>query len=130
MDDKYQYSSENKDNTVHGWITQDDSAPVGFWLITPSNEFRHAGPIKQDLTSHVGPTTLSVSSTCGLLLLALFSCFLHSLFAFGMINLKCKITFQNALSLFIYRITKPKGQENIPQRVQEATAQSVTSKHE
>ncbi|KAL3036638.1 hypothetical protein AAZX31_01G020700 [Glycine max] len=60
VDDKYQYSSENKDNTVHGWITQDDSAPVGFWLITPSNEFRHAGPIKQDLTSHVGPTTLSM----------------------------------------------------------------------
>ncbi|KAG4992166.1 hypothetical protein JHK87_025623 [Glycine soja] len=39
---------------------EDGLAPVGFWLITPSNEFRHAGPFKQDLTSHVGPTTLSM----------------------------------------------------------------------
>lgn len=30
-------------------------------MITPSDEFRTAGPIKQDLTSHVGPITLSVS---------------------------------------------------------------------
>ncbi|KAK7366899.1 hypothetical protein VNO80_08902 [Phaseolus coccineus] len=60
VDDKYQYSSENKDNSVHGWITEDDSAPVGFWVITPSNEFRNAGPIKQDLTSHVGPISLSM----------------------------------------------------------------------
>lgn len=34
---------------------------VGFWMITPSNEFRSGGPIKQGLTSHVGPTTLNVS---------------------------------------------------------------------
>ncbi|KAK7407178.1 hypothetical protein VNO78_08875 [Psophocarpus tetragonolobus] len=60
VDDKYQYSSDNKDITVHGWITHDDLAPEGFWVITPSNEFRHAGPMKQDLTSHVGPTTLSM----------------------------------------------------------------------
>ena len=36
---------------------------VGFWLITPSNEFRSGGPLKQNLTSHVGPTTLAVSTT-------------------------------------------------------------------
>lgn len=59
VDDKYQYSIENKDNRVHGWISSDP--PVGFWMITPSNEFRTAGPLKQDLTSHVGPITLSVS---------------------------------------------------------------------
>ncbi|KAL2348988.1 hypothetical protein Fmac_002988 [Flemingia macrophylla] len=59
VDDKYEYSIENKDNKVHGWISNDPS-PVGFWLITPSNEFRNAGPVKQDLTSHVGPTTLSM----------------------------------------------------------------------
>jgi len=35
---------------------------VGFWLITPSNEFRSGGPFKQNLTSHVGPTTLAVSA--------------------------------------------------------------------
>ncbi|KAB1998402.1 hypothetical protein ES319_D12G086400v1 [Gossypium barbadense] len=58
VDDKYQYSSENKDNKVHGWISDDDA--VGFWVITPSNEFRTGGPHKQDLTSHVGPTALSM----------------------------------------------------------------------
>ncbi|XP_061336887.1 probable rhamnogalacturonate lyase B [Gastrolobium bilobum] len=60
VDDKYQYSTENTDCKVHGWITADSEAPVGFWMITPSNEFQNAGPIKQDLTSHVGPTTLSM----------------------------------------------------------------------
>jgi hypothetical protein len=60
VDDKYQYSLENEDNKVHGWISADP--PVGFWIITPSNEFRTGGPIKQDLTSHAGPIALSVSS--------------------------------------------------------------------
>ncbi|XP_050234926.1 probable rhamnogalacturonate lyase B [Mercurialis annua] len=58
VDDKYQYSCENKDIKVHGWICMDP--PVGFWQITPSHEFRSGGPQKQNLTSHVGPTTLSV----------------------------------------------------------------------
>ncbi|KAJ8765523.1 hypothetical protein K2173_014645 [Erythroxylum novogranatense] len=58
VDDKYQYSCENKDNKLHGWISEDP--PVGFWMITPSNEFRAGGPIKQDLTSHVGPTVLNM----------------------------------------------------------------------
>ncbi|KAL2344436.1 hypothetical protein Fmac_005721 [Flemingia macrophylla] len=60
VDDKYQYSCENMVNSVHGWISVDSDAPMGFWIITPSNEFRNAGPIKQDLTSHVGPITLSM----------------------------------------------------------------------
>ncbi|KAL3504971.1 hypothetical protein ACH5RR_034812 [Cinchona calisaya] len=58
VDDKYQYSCENKDNQVHGFICFEP--PVGFWQITPSNEFRTGGPIKQDLTSHVNPTTLAM----------------------------------------------------------------------
>ncbi|KAI4389482.1 hypothetical protein MLD38_001704 [Melastoma candidum] len=58
VDDKYQYSCNNKDNKVHGWICA--TPPVGFWMITPSNEFKTGGPLKQNLTSHVGPTTLSV----------------------------------------------------------------------
>ncbi|XP_022884589.1 uncharacterized protein LOC111401196 isoform X1 [Olea europaea var. sylvestris] len=58
VDDKYQYSYDNKDSLVHGWIsTQRD---IGFWVITPSNEFRVGGPVKNDLTSHVGPTSLAV----------------------------------------------------------------------
>jgi len=61
VDDKYQYSCENINNTVHGWISLDSDPTVGFWMITPSNEFRNGGPIKQDLTSHVGPITLSMS---------------------------------------------------------------------
>ncbi|KAL5777443.1 hypothetical protein ACOSP7_010369 [Xanthoceras sorbifolium] len=58
VDDKYQYSCDNKDIRVHGWICTDPG--VGFWLITPSDEFKSGGPQKQNLTSHVGPTTLSV----------------------------------------------------------------------
>ncbi|KAF8411333.1 hypothetical protein HHK36_003880 [Tetracentron sinense] len=58
VDDKYQYSFENKDNRVHGWICTDP--PVGFWKITPSDEFRTGGPLKQNLSSHVGPTTLAM----------------------------------------------------------------------
>ena len=61
VDDKYQYSSENKDNRVHGWISHNPR--VGFWMITPSDEFRTCGPIKQELTSHAGPTVLSMFSS-------------------------------------------------------------------
>ncbi|KAI3995853.1 hypothetical protein MKX01_020388 [Papaver californicum] len=58
VDDKYQYSLDNKHNKVHGWICTDPL--VGFWQITPSDEFRTGGPVKQDLSSHVGPTTLAI----------------------------------------------------------------------
>lgn len=58
VDDKYQYSCINFDNRVHGWISF--NPPVGFWQITPSDEFRSGGPLKQNLTSHVGPTTLAM----------------------------------------------------------------------
>ncbi|MFS7978912.1 putative galactose mutarotase-like domain superfamily [Helianthus anomalus] len=57
---RYPYSTENKDNQLHGWICSDP--PVGFWMITPSNEFCNGGPVKQDLTSHACPITLSVSA--------------------------------------------------------------------
>jgi len=33
----------------------------GFWVITPSNEFKNGGPLKRELTSHTSPTSLSVS---------------------------------------------------------------------
>ena len=59
MDDKFQYSKDNKDNVVHGWISDDNG--VGFWVITPSYEFRSGGPFKQELTSHTGPISLAVS---------------------------------------------------------------------
>ncbi|CAA2972797.1 rhamnogalacturonate lyase B-like [Olea europaea subsp. europaea] len=58
VDDKYQYSCNKKDSLVHGWISTERD--IGFWVITPSNEFRVGGPVKNDLTSHVGPTSLAV----------------------------------------------------------------------
>ncbi|KAH0989070.1 hypothetical protein GBA52_000553 [Prunus armeniaca] len=60
VDDKYQYSIENKNNRVHGWISTVTDPPMGFWQITPSEEFKSGGPLKQCLTSHVGPITLAI----------------------------------------------------------------------
>ncbi|KAK6923864.1 Rhamnogalacturonan lyase, domain II [Dillenia turbinata] len=62
VDDKYQYTNEHKDDKVHGWIGSDPE--VGFWIITPSSEFRTGGPFKQELTSHVGPTALATFESC------------------------------------------------------------------
>ncbi|XP_073147134.1 uncharacterized protein [Henckelia pumila] len=58
VDDKYLYTCDNKDNKVHGWVRNDIG--VGMWMITPSIEFKIGGPLKQDLTSHIGPTMLSI----------------------------------------------------------------------
>ncbi|KAI3832432.1 hypothetical protein MKX03_020666 [Papaver bracteatum] len=58
VDDKYMYAKNNEDIKVHGWVSSDP--PVGFWHITASDEYRGGGPLKQDLTSHVGPTSLTV----------------------------------------------------------------------
>ncbi|KAL5224872.1 hypothetical protein ABZP36_011511 [Zizania latifolia] len=60
VDDKYEYSLDNKDNRVHGWISSNHPNPMGFWVITPSNEFKSGGPTKRELTSHVGPTSLTM----------------------------------------------------------------------
>ncbi|KAM3280900.1 rhamnogalacturonate lyase-like [Capsicum chacoense] len=57
VEDKYQYSCDMKDVKVHGWIC--NNPHIGFWVITPSNEFGIGGPMKQDLTSHAGPTSLA-----------------------------------------------------------------------
>ncbi|KAL3356093.1 hypothetical protein AABB24_016985 [Solanum stoloniferum] len=59
VDDKYFYATDNKDDRVHGWVSS-TNPPVGFWMIIPNDEFRTGGPNKQDLTSHVGPTVLSI----------------------------------------------------------------------
>ncbi|KAL5559933.1 hypothetical protein UlMin_036144, partial [Ulmus minor] len=57
-DDKYKYSCKNEDLKVHGWICTNPA--TGFWQITPSNEFRSGGPIKQNLTSHAGAINLAM----------------------------------------------------------------------
>ncbi|KAL8094219.1 hypothetical protein AgCh_035922 [Apium graveolens] len=51
-------NTDNKDNVVHGWISA--KTGVGFWVISPSSEYRTGGPFKQELTSHCGPTSLAV----------------------------------------------------------------------
>ncbi|KAL8487815.1 hypothetical protein ACS0TY_024217 [Phlomoides rotata] len=58
VDDKYEYSMDNKDVKAQGWICMESG--VGFWEMSASNEFKTGGPLKQDLTSHVGPVTLSM----------------------------------------------------------------------
>lgn len=58
VDDKYQYSMDNKDGGLHGWISSNPN--IGFWIIIPSNESRNGGPTKQNLTCHVGPTCLAM----------------------------------------------------------------------
>ncbi|XP_057783748.1 probable rhamnogalacturonate lyase B [Salvia miltiorrhiza] len=60
VDDKYQYSCDNKDNHVHGWIASSQHPHIGFWVITPSDEIRVGAPIKTDLTSHAGPIALAI----------------------------------------------------------------------
>lgn len=59
VDDKYQYADEVRNIKVHGWIS--DTPHMGFWVISPSYEYCNGGPMKQDLTSHVGPTSMAVS---------------------------------------------------------------------
>ncbi|XAR73520.1 Rhamnogalacturonan endolyase [Bertholletia excelsa] len=58
VDDKYMYSADVKENRLHGWMCFEHG--VGFWVITPTDEFRTGGPIRQELTSHVGPTSLAM----------------------------------------------------------------------
>ncbi|KAL1566779.1 rhamnogalacturonan endolyase [Salvia divinorum] len=58
VDDKYQYSCNNDDSHVHGWISSTGQR-IGFWVVMPGDEFRGGGPVKQDLTSHAGPTSLA-----------------------------------------------------------------------
>ncbi|CAN1859719.1 hypothetical protein LINPERHAP1_LOCUS43263 [Linum perenne] len=58
VDDKYQYSMNNEESGVTGWIS---SGPfIGFWIIFPSHEFRSGGPTKQNLTLHTGPACLAM----------------------------------------------------------------------
>ncbi|XP_015057396.1 probable rhamnogalacturonate lyase B [Solanum pennellii] len=59
VDDKYFYASDNKDGKVYGWVSS-TNPPLGFWMINPSNEYRTGGPFRQDLTTHIGPTVLSI----------------------------------------------------------------------
>ncbi|KAF9590299.1 hypothetical protein IFM89_032307 [Coptis chinensis] len=63
VDDKYQYSMDNKDGGLHGWISS-GSPTIGFWVVIPTNEYRNGGPTKQNLTCHTGPTCLTMFHGC------------------------------------------------------------------
>ncbi|KAI4979141.1 hypothetical protein ZWY2020_015894 [Hordeum vulgare] len=54
VDDKYQYSMDNKDNRVHGWIAGAGGGGGG------GDRFKSGGPLKRELTSHTGPTSLTM----------------------------------------------------------------------
>ncbi|KAH9300732.1 hypothetical protein KI387_012315, partial [Taxus chinensis] len=58
VDDKYQYSLDNKDGAVYGWVSFNPM--VGFWVIFPSLEFRNGGPMKQSSSLHAGPICLAI----------------------------------------------------------------------
>ncbi|RZC68328.1 hypothetical protein C5167_031589 [Papaver somniferum] len=61
VEDKYMYAQNIEDIKVHGWVCSKASDPlVGFWHITPSDEYRSGGPLRHELTSHVGPHSLTV----------------------------------------------------------------------
>ncbi|CAI0474265.1 unnamed protein product [Linum tenue] len=58
VDDKYQYSLEMKDHRLKGWISDDPK--MGFWVISPSEEYAAGGPNKPELTCHCGPICLAM----------------------------------------------------------------------
>ncbi|CAN0878488.1 Rhamnogalacturonate lyase [Linum grandiflorum] len=57
VDDKYQYSMEMKDHKLKGWVSEDPK--IGFWVISPSEEYAAGGPTKPELTCHSGPIALA-----------------------------------------------------------------------
>ncbi|CAN1288425.1 Rhamnogalacturonate lyase [Linum perenne] len=57
VDDKYQYSMEMKDHRLKGWVSENPK--IGFWVISPSEEYAAGGPVKPELTCHCGPIALA-----------------------------------------------------------------------
>ncbi|KAL0381701.1 UNVERIFIED_CONTAM: hypothetical protein Sangu_0234400 [Sesamum angustifolium] len=89
VDDKYQYSCENKDNRVHGWISSNPR--VGFWVITPSDEFRAGGACETRPHIACWPDFLSLGIT--LVRVLEFDCAMES-------------TGRRSLALFSYTLTR------------------------
>lgn len=55
---KYDYSADFGDINVWGWSST--SKDVGIWVTAPSKEYYNGGPMKRELTGHVGPTLLNM----------------------------------------------------------------------
>jgi len=65
VDDKYQYSLDNKDNKVHGWIGAGPGPgprPRGVLGVTPTNQIKTGGPRTRELTTQNRPHTHTMFS--------------------------------------------------------------------
>ncbi|KAL6660878.1 hypothetical protein ACP70R_000262 [Stipagrostis hirtigluma subsp. patula] len=49
-----------QDEAATCFLLQNTSSKIMVQTITPSNEFKNGGPLKRELTSHTGPTSLAV----------------------------------------------------------------------
>jgi len=57
-EDKYKYSADLGDLNAWGWVST--SQGVGIWITKPSGEYYNGGPMKRELTAHMGPTLLNM----------------------------------------------------------------------
>jgi len=57
-EDKYKYSADIGNLDVWGWIST--SQGLGIWITKPSGEYYNGGPLKRELTCHMGPTLLNM----------------------------------------------------------------------
>lgn len=55
---KYDYSADFGKLNVWGWSST--TRDVGIWITAPSKEYYNGGPMKRELTGHVGPTLLNM----------------------------------------------------------------------
>ncbi len=55
---KYDYSADFGDINVWGWSST--SKDIGIWVTVPSKEYYSGGPMKRELTGHIGPTLLNM----------------------------------------------------------------------
>ncbi len=55
---KYDYSADFGTTDVWGWSSTTKN--LGIWITAPSKEYYNGGPMKRELTCHVGPTILNM----------------------------------------------------------------------
>lgn len=55
---KYDYSADYGETDVWGWSSTTKN--IGIWMTAPSKEYYNGGPMKRELTCHVGPTILNM----------------------------------------------------------------------
>jgi rhamnogalacturonan endolyase len=55
---KYSYTAELGKTSCYGWAST--TTPNGVWQVIPSHEFYNGGPMKRELTAHLGNTLLNM----------------------------------------------------------------------